>query len=112
MAVVGEDKGGDKVRDQKKTDYGNISISSSASTTSTLKPPEKPNFAKMTPKAKVAAQKRYKQDMKAYQKEKKAETNFKLKERRKEANRRAIRRAGIQYTGNITTTLRTMSLVQ
>ena len=70
------------------------------------------NASKITSKAKAAALERYECNMKAYQKQKKAETDFMLKERRKEASGQAIRWASIQYTGHNTLSLCTMSLAQ
>ena len=77
-----------------------------------MKPPEKLDVSTMTSKAKAAALKRYKREMKEYQKQKKAETDFMLKERRKEAGGQAIRWASIQSSGDNTLTLCTMSLAQ
>ena len=44
--------------------------------TSRLAPPEKPNNKKITLKTKATALRKYKHDMKAYQKEKKVETDL------------------------------------
>ena len=106
LAATGQDTIRELDNDKnKKENYGNIGLSTGVAS-STLKPPEKPDVSKMKSKAKTAALEKYSREMKEYQKQKKAETDCMLKERRKEAGGRAIRWAAIQYSGDNTPTLR------
>lgn len=73
--------------------------------------PIKPDCTLMSPRSEKRAMDAYMSKKLAYQRDKKAQTDALLKERRKAAGGRAIHWADIEYSGDNTPTLRTRDLV-
>ena len=88
----------ESLQEKKKSRYGNMGISSLSKSTPVA--PVMPDCESMSPKRKAKAMKEYMLDKEAYQRDRKAETDSALKERRKGACGRAIQWAQIEYTGD------------
>ena len=74
--------------------------------------PIKPDCTSMSPRSEKRAMKAYMSEKLAYQRDKKAQTDALLKDRRVAAGGRAVQWADIEYSGDNTPTIRTRDLVE